>query len=294
MSTSYRRILIVANPIAGSGRARAQAEELARELRRFSGQVELFFTAARGDATQHTRARRGELDLAVAVGGDGTVREVLEGLGDGSVPLAVLPMGTANVMSLDLGLPRNAAGTARMIANAHTTQVDVARTSGGMLSFLVTGAGLDAQIVHALEELRNGPITKFTWFRAGVRALLRDDAPRLVVALDGRELRGEHCLVLFSNIVHYGGHRVLARDRVLDDGEWELYLFPARMKPLALLYGLRALAFGLPGGPVKRVRGKKLEVRSASPVPYHVDGDAAGTTPFTIEVEAVQRRLVIP
>lgn len=294
MSGSFRRILIVANPIAGSGRARAQAEELARELRRFSGQVELFFTSARGDATRHTRSRRGELDLAVAVGGDGTVREVLEGLGDGSVPLAVLPMGTANVMSLDLGLPRDAAGTARMIANAHTTAIDVARTDSGMLSFLVTGAGLDAQIVHALEELRRGPITKLTWFRAGVRALLRDDAPRLVVALDGRELRGEHCLVLFSNIVHYAGHRVLARDRVLDDGEWELYLFPARMKPLALLYGLRAVAFGLPGGPVKRVRGKKLEVRSATPVPYHVDGDAAGTTPFTIELERVQRRLVIP
>lgn len=294
MSGSYRRILIVANPIAGSGRARAQAEELARELRRFSGQVELFFTSARGDATRHTRLRHGELDLAVAVGGDGTVREVLEGLGDGSVPLAVLPMGTANVMSLDLGLPRNAAGTARMIANGRTTAIDVARTNGGMLSFLVSGAGLDAQVVHALEELRKGPITKLTWIRAGLRALLKSDAPRLQVALDGRELRGEHCQVLFSNIVHYGGHRVLARDRVLDDGEWELYLFPARMQPLALLYGLRAITLGLPGGPVKRVRGKKLEVRSAEPVPCHVDGDAAGATPFTIELERVQRRLVIP
>lgn len=294
MSATYRRILIVANPIAGSGRARANAEALANELRRSNGHVELAFTAARGDAIRFARERAAELDLAVAVGGDGTVREVLEGLGEAPVPLAILPQGTANVMGLDLGLAREPGGTARMIAGGRTTALDVARTSTGQLSFLVTGAGIDAQIVRALERVRRGPITKGTWVRAGFASFFGDDTPRLTVALDGRELRGEHCQILFSNVVHYGGARVLADDRELADGVWELYLFPARMKTLALLYGLQALVRGLPSGGVKRVSGRRLEVRSAEPVPFHVDGDFAGTTPFTIELERVQRRLVIP
>lgn len=292
MSRSEPPILIVANPIAGSGRARAAAEQLTLALRAAGRTVELCFTSARGDG-QATVARS-PAGLFVAVGGDGTVREIFEGLGERVAPVAVLPMGTANVMGLDLGLSRDPAESARMILAGRTTALDVARTSAGQLSFLVTGIGIDAQVVRALERLRRGPITKRTWARAAASAVFSDPTPRLEVALDGRALPGEYCQVLFANVVHYGGFRALARDRVLDDGLWEAYLFPSRSKLGSLFYGLRALTRGFPGGGVERVRARRLEVRSAAPVPVQVDGDLAGSTPLAIELERIQRRLVIP
>lgn len=293
-TSSFRRALIVANPIAGSGRARAAAETLKSELARLSIAPELFFTGARGDARAEVARRAQNYDVVIAVGGDGTVGEVLSGLAEVSTPVAILPFGTANVMSLDLELPRAPAECARMLAGGRTQAIDVARVDGERLSFLVTGAGHDAAVVRQLELLRRGPITKRTWFRAGTRALLRTPPPRLSVILDGRALPGEYCQVLFSNIVHYGGFRVLADDRRLDDGEWELYLFPATSLLGVLGYGARAIVRGFPSGRVHRLRGKRLEVRAATPTPFQVDGDLGGTTPFTIEVERVQRRLVIP
>lgn len=300
-TSPFRRALIVANPIAGSGRARPAAETLRAELARLSIAPELFFTGARGDARAEVARRAGNYDVVVAVGGDGTAGEVLSGLVDPSIPVAILPLGTANVMSLDLGLSREPANCARMLAAGRTQAIDVARVDrgdarvdGGRLSFLVTGAGHDASIVRQLEVLRRGPITKRTWVRAGANALLRAPPPHLSVTLDDRELPGEFCQVLFSNIVHYGGFRILAGDRRLDDGEWELYLFPATSILGVLGYGARALLRGFPSGRVQRLRGRKLEVRSATPAPFQVDGDLGGTTPFTIEVERVQRHLVVP
>lgn len=290
----FQRAAVVANPIAGRGRARARAEELVRELARVEIAAELHYTSGRGDARAWTREHAGAFDVVVAVGGDGTVSEVLDGVPEAEMPVAILAMGTANVMSIDLGLPRDPAGVARMVASGRTTTVDVARVNGTRLSFLVVGAGVDAQVVRELERLRKGPITKRTWARAALRVLLACPTPRLSVAIDGRAIEGEHCQVLFSNVVHYAGFRVLASDRVLDDGRWEVYLFPAGSRVRTVLYGVRALLGGFPSGRVRRERGTKLEVRSASPVPFQVDGDLAGETPFAIEVEPVRRRLVLP
>ncbi|MBK7875813.1 MAG: NAD(+)/NADH kinase [Planctomycetes bacterium] len=298
MSAPWRRALLVANPIAGSGRARAAATELERLLRAAGLEVELLFTGARGDGRRFVAEREGRFDVAVAIGGDGTVREVLDGLVDPSVPVVIFALGTANVMSLDLRLPREPAGIARAVLGGRSTAVDVARVNGGQLSFLVTGVGFDAQVVAGLERLRKGPITKGTWARAGLSAIALEPLPRLAVALDGRALPGEWAEVLFSNIVHYGGFDVLAHDRALNDGLWELYLFPARSKLGLLRHGARALVGRFPGGSVRRERGRKLEVRSvragAAEVPVQVDGDLAATTPVTIELERVQRRLVLP
>jgi diacylglycerol kinase (ATP) len=295
----YRRALVVANPIAGRGQARAAAEELARELLRGGLEHELHFTSARGDGRRCVRERHGAFDVVIAVGGDGTVREVLDGLVDPSVPVMAFALGTANVMSLDLGLPRDPAGVAHAVFGGRTTAIDVARVSGEHLSFLVTGVGFDAQVVAGLERLRKGPITKGTWARAAASAFFLEPVPRLSVTLDGRAIEGEFAQVLFSNVVHYGGYDVLARDRVLDDGLWELYLFPARTRLGLLSYAARAVFGRFPGGSVRRERGRKLEVRSlrappAAGVPVQVDGDLATTTPTTIELERLQRRLVLP
>ena len=77
----------------------------------------------------------------------GTVAEVLSGL-QREVPIAVLPMGTANVLSLDLALPRKPAGLLEIIRGGPTTRMEVASVNG-RLSFLVTGVGIDAQAEKA-------------------------------------------------------------------------------------------------------------------------------------------------
>jgi diacylglycerol kinase (ATP) len=293
----YSRALVVANPIAGRGQGRRAAEELARGLEARGLEVELFFTGARGDARERARCLASEVDLVVCAGGDGTLGEVLAGLaGDSprSVPVALLPVGTANVMSLDLGLPRTVAGAIEMIAGGRTTALDTARVNEERLSFLVTGIGFDAMAVADLESRRAGPIRRSAYVASGLRALARYEPPRLEVEVDGTKLPGSYAQVLASNVVHYAGLRVLSEDRRLDDGLYEIYLFPNGSRLALAGYALRALLLGLPGGSCVRTRGRVVRVSSDVPVPCHVDGDAYGRTPVAIAVHPVQSRLLVP
>lgn len=300
MRSSFSHITIVCNPIAGRGRARTTGEALATALRETGAACELHLTTGRGDGFEFVRTRLAQTasasartDCFVAIGGDGTVREVLAGVGDARVPVAIVPSGTANVMSLDLGLPRDAQGAARMIVAGRTHALDTA-TVNGELSFLVTGVGFDAEIVRAVEQRRRGPITKASWIGPSLRCWASYGAPSLRVELDGRAWSEPVHWVLASNIIHYGGFRMLARDRRIDDGQLDVYLVRAASRFALTTELLRALVSGWPGGHVRLARAARIRVRAESPVPYHVDGDARGSTPVEIDVQHRSHVLVVP
>lgn len=290
---AFRRALVVANPVAGRGKGEAAARELHERLRGTGIEAELHLTRHRGDAQEVTRLRRDEFDLVASVGGDGTLREVFEGLGDDSVPVALLPLGTANVLSIDLKLPRTPEGLVELVRGGRSTALDVA-TVNGRLSFLVTGVGFDAAAVHEVERRRKGPITKWSYVGA-VAAALRDWKPvPLEVELDGQRVEGPVQGLFASNIVHYGGVLRLSDTRVLDDGLFDIYLFRDGRLPGLAAVGLRGLLGQLPGGKCELRRARRVHVTSALPVPYHVDGDSGGFTPVELEVSPTRRRILIP
>lgn len=294
LAEPYRRALVVANPIAGRGLGETVAREVAAGLSRQGIATELYLTRARGDARARLRSLRERVDLVVSVGGDGSLREVLDGLMDPSIPVALLPLGTANVLALDLGLERNVDRALEIVAGRRLQRLDVARVNGH-LSFLVTGVGFDGLVVREVERARTGPITKWAYSRAILRALRGYRAPRLAVELDGEAVEGRFGLVLISNIVHYGGSLRLSRTRRLDDGRFEVYLFRgADLRHLAAL-AVRGFVSELPGGACELRTCARAKVASEDgPIPYQVDGDFRGETPVEFEVLRRQHRILIP
>ena len=291
--TAFQRALVVANPIAGRGRGARVASAVVDGLRRAGIACELALTSARGDATQFTRARAQGVDLLVSVGGDGTLREVFAGLDGELPPVAVVPLGTANVLSVDLKLPRNVDRALAAIRRGQTRCLDVG-TVNGELTFLVTGVGLDALAVREVERARRGPITKLAYVGAMLRALRGYRVPRLTVELDGVRHPGEVGAIWISNVIHYGGHFRLAPDCARDDALFEIYLF-RDARPLAMASAaLRAFLHHLPGGGCEMRRARKVRVTSPEPVAYHVDGDYRGETPLEFEVSPTRRQIVVP
>ncbi len=289
---AFQRALIVVNPIAGKGHARKAANALQQGLEEVGLSVEVYETGARGDAALRVAGLDPGVDLVVSVGGDGTLAEVLETL-DPSVPVAVLPLGTANVLGLELRLPREAAGLVRAIAAGKTTGLDTARVNG-RISFLVTGVGLDGAIVEDVEARRTGPINKFFYVRSVLRTFMHYRPSILTVRVDDEALAGTWAWVLVTNVRGYGGVVRLATDGKLDDGLFEVVLFP-RAGPLSLLgYALRALMGRLPGGSCKMVRASRVQIEADRPTPVQIDGDFAGQTPIEFETRPQCHRLLIP
>lgn len=290
---AFQSALVVVNPISGRGRGARAGGELAEGLRRLGIASRLHLTQGRQDAWSAVRTMGPDVDLVVAVGGDGTVREVLAGLVDPQIAVGILPMGTANVMAQELDLPRDVHAALEILARGRLSALDVADVNG-QLSFLVTGVGLDGMAVRDVERRRHGPITKWSYVEAVARTLLEYEPPELRVELDGRQLDGTYGLVLVSNTVNYGGILSLDPASRIDDGFVEAYLFP-RGTRLALLRGaLTGFLSHLPGGACECFRVKRVRVEARGPVPYQTDGDFRGHVPVEIRVAPTQYRLVVP
>jgi diacylglycerol kinase family enzyme len=115
-------VRIIVNPVSGGGKGRAMADALRLALERRRQEVELLVTAQPGDA--RVFAARPGAERTVAVGGDGTVNEVANGLAESDASLAILPMGVGNVVARQLGFPRDPEALADLVVHGATRYID--------------------------------------------------------------------------------------------------------------------------------------------------------------------------
>ena len=297
--SAWKSALILANPIAGKGRAKRLTEEIAAGLTELGLETEVRFSAAPGDISRLAEGRAPQHDLCVSVGGDGTLAEALAGLRETpSFPVAPFPTGTANVLSKDLGLARTPRELVKAIQGGHTMSLDVARVIGSdeieRTSFLVLGIGIDGMVIHDLQAHRSGPITKMSYLPSIVRSLTGYRRPRLKVEIDGVEVPGEFGFILVSNCVHYGGFFTLDPTRDAGDGLWEVVML--KRGDISSLLGVvaRGLLGGAEGGACSIIRGSRVKVSSDEPVAFQLDGDAGAHTPVSLQVSSRPHRIVIP
>ena len=290
---AFERALVVANPIAGRGRAEGAARALCAELEARGIAPELFLTHGRGDAREHVRAQGRRFDVVVSVGGDGTLGEVLAGVGEQKLPVAQLPFGTANVLAKDARLPRTPRTTAALIASGRTTPLDTALVNG-RLSFLCVGIGFDGACVAEVERRRRGPISKLDYVRAGLSVVRNHRPARVRLSIDGRAIEREFGFVLISNVREYGAVFRLARDSRRDDGQVEVYGLERASRLDLLRFGARAMFASQPGGDVFFAQGKTVRVEAEPDDAWQLDGDFGGHGSFTYDLSGPVQRLMAP
>ncbi len=294
-----RRIKIIANPISGRGRAGRLARNVADELRRRGCEVDLAETKKAGDA----RVLAGDVagyDAICAVGGDGTINEVANGLPAQPPPLGVIPAGTANVLSVELGIRRTPAEMARIIAEGseRTWDLGVERVSGRKF-LLFASAGYDATVVHLFHRRRTGPIQMWQYVWWGLRSIIDYVVPRLTVELDGREVTRDAAWVQISNVSAYGGPLVFTPHARVDDGVFEVMVQHARhhrdvlrMFWAALIQYYLGIEYRMHD--VTFHRAKRVRVTSDANVPVQVDGDPSGYLPIDCEIVPGGQKVLAP
>ena len=174
-------VAIQRNPRSGTGRRRRELVDLCRTLRRHDITPRLFVRRDQLDERLSGATSRSHLVAVVAAGGDGTVVDVVNRHPD--LPLAVLPMGTENLLARFLGLPSSGRELAELIAEGCTRKIDIGRANGQLFT-LVASAGFDAFIAHELDRNRSGHITHLSYAQPIWRALRTYRYPRMHVYLD--------------------------------------------------------------------------------------------------------------
>ena len=312
-SAGRRRLLVIHNPVAGR-RRRKRFQATLDLLERDGAALSLRATEAPGDAIRLARRiEPGEADLVVAAGGDGTINEVINGLVAGglamggrpaSLPLAIVPLGTSNVLAAEIGLDASPEAVARAIRDGVTARVSLGRIRGakvpdGRAFILMAGAGVDA---HAVADVDPGLKRRFAqgaYVLAGLRAVLRSRGLRYEVEVDG--VRHQAASVIVAKAAHYGGPFIVAREARLDAPRFQVCLFARGGLWAVGLYGV-ALALGrldrAPGFtsvPGETVRIASADSKAGQPVePVQCDGDDMARLPVEIAVVPDALSLVVP
>lgn len=233
-----------------------------------------------GGVERLAREAEPEFDIVVAAGGDGTINAAANGLAGGPRPLGILPLGTANVLARELGLPRGPDALAELIAAAPARPVWPGRI-GDRLFLAMASCGFDAETVAAVRPALKRRLGRFAFAWAMLGCLSRYRPCEVVVRADGAEYRAS--TMIASRARFYAGPFPVAPRASLDDPVLDLVLFQRAGRPAVLRY-LAALGVGnLPRRPdILSVRCRSAEVSAAAPLPVQADGEIVGTLPVAI------------
>ena len=204
---SAPRLVLIANPTSGGGRARAIAERARDVMIREGADVDLVVLAdLRSMSASIARAVESVPAGVIACGGDGTVHLVLQGAAPSATPMAIIPAGTGNDIARALGIAlkdheRVARGIARSAVDGRTREVDITRIEQGgreVWSLGVTSTGLDSAVNERANRTRrfNGTTRYVLALLAEMRAFRTYD---YAVSVDGERMDGPATLIAIGN-----------------------------------------------------------------------------------------------
>lgn len=292
---------VILNPAAGRGAAGQRRGELEAALRAAGVAYDLVATHARGGAAElASQAIERGYEAVVAVGGDGTINEVANGIlaapRGGEAALGIIPLGTGSdfVKMLDGFAGADLGAAARRLAAGLTRPVDVGQITveaGGreLRRYFVNGlgAGIDAQV--AVE------VPKVTWATglaayiiASMRALASYKPSPMTVRYDGKELRRRLYFATVANGRWQGGGFLLTPAASLDDGALDLCIVPSlRLDQVIRYYPKLIDGSHVELKIVTMAQARQIEISSPTPFPVATDGEVVATDATRVVVEAL-------
>jgi diacylglycerol kinase (ATP) len=295
------RTCVIFNPTARGEKAR----RFRRHLDALGSECTLKLTTAVGDARRLAAEAVSEgYEVVAAAGGDGTVNEVLNGLGDAPdgferACLGVLPLGTVNVFARELALPTRMELAWKTLCRAREARIDLPcveyQGAGGVerrYFAQLAGAGLDARAIELVKWELKKKLGPLAYVLAGLHAL-RGPLAQVTVSGGGHSATGG--LALLGNGRLYGGPYQLFPKADLTDGLLEVCVFP-RVNWLTLLRcGPPLLLRGrVPAAVTQCFQAESLELTSPLPAPLEVDGELIGHLPARCSIQRSKLRVIVP
>jgi YegS/Rv2252/BmrU family lipid kinase len=302
--------VLLYNPL--SGRSSIQQVQAARDALRAGGVgAEAVATRAPGSAGEQAReAVASGCDTIFACGGDGTVHEVLQGLIGSSAALGVIPLGTANALAADLGLPRNAALAAERALSFHATPISVGAVeyqskegSASRYFIVAAGAGPDAHLMYKLNPQLKRRFGMSAYYTHATWVWATHTYPRFRIDFfdinAGRQRTESVTQLLAIRIGVFGGLLYqLAPGASLARDDFRLVLFKTASRVRYLAYVLRCMARGfwkIPG--VELVNAREVTCSAAEtrrPIYVEADGELLGSVPARMWLHPAAVNLLMP
>jgi diacylglycerol kinase (ATP) len=306
MTSPFGRLVIIANPSSGRGRSEAKLREIESMLRDWGLDYRIVRTAGPGHAAEAAaEALRGGDRFLVAVGGDGTVHEVVNGMLAGDRPIAadavlgVLATGSGCDFVKSFGIPGDAVRAARRLTGDGVRAIDVGKITfadGGATKVKyfanIAEAGLGGSVVARASRLP-GVFATTRYFFGFWLTLPRFRPATVRLDADGQAFEWVAQNVVVANCRFYGGGMQISPNSRPDDGRLDVLVMTGPKSDAYTTLPKVYRGTHLPHRNIAEMRVSCVTVEADAPYPIEADGEMLGTTPATFEVIPAALRLKV-
>lgn len=236
-------------------------------------------------------------DMFVAVGGDGTVSGVVEGLDGSPAPVAVIPAGTGNLLARGLNLPLDLVEAAGLITGDHATRSLDAMRIGGRVFILNVGVGISSATVRDTSRADKRRFGRAAYVGTGLREMVGFRPCRFTVTVDGRVTQLRSTEVTVANCDFIGDIPWPWAPEILpDDGKLDVCLVLVPTAGESIRSGLRVMRHRRKPLPnVRWLRARRsVRIEANRTLPVQADGDLIGETPVEMTVIPGAVRVIVP
>ncbi|MEK3790589.1 diacylglycerol kinase family protein [Paenibacillus sp. FSL R7-0204] len=292
-----QQAMVIMNPSSGKAEARDYIRAAEEVLQGAGYQVTVQETAGEGDATAFCLQACAECyDLVVAIGGDGTLHETMNGLTDQQhrPTLGIVPMGTVNDFARALQIPLVPEEAIQSLASPRTRRVDMGRMNDRLFVNVVAAGSLAGSLSSVSSEDKSR-LGFLAYLKEGIKELASNTAHTLTITHDGEIWEGSSPLFIAALTNSVGGFEKLAPAAAVDDGLLHCFI----VKDLHLLNSVTVSISLLLGNlrnhkDVIYFTAKEVSVRSTEPVQTNVDGEQGPPLPIRLSTIPRHIQVVVP
>jgi diacylglycerol kinase (ATP) len=288
-----KKVLFIINKYSGMGYQSAIEDRMSATCKKNNSTCSIEYTQRRGHAiTLASEASRAGVDYVVAVGGDGTINEVARGLLNSQTPMGILPRGSGNGLARHLGIPLSLTDAIDHLFDHKVIRMDTL-TINDKLSLNVSGIGFDGHVANLFANRRIRGLIGYV--RLSVREYLRFPEFEAEVSVDNVVSSRKAFIIAIANSSQYGNNVKIAPSASVKDGL--LHLSIMKKVPLYRFDFIFSFLRGaIEDSDLSEIAvGKEVRIKTAQPVPYHIDGEPCGLNDlFTILLKPGSLSVLVP
>lgn len=289
------KVLAIVNPVAGRGRARKIWTFLERKLARSGVEYSVEWTERPGHAIALAgEASAGGFSRVLAVGGDGTLREIVQGTLGSGVEVGLIPAGSGNDFCRTLMIPADPVRALEIALGNSVIQLDVGELNGK--AYLnVAGCGIDAEIASLAATKLRFLGGRLSYLASALVQLATHRPRRYDIIVDGRVISTHAYLIAAANGRYYGGGMMIAPDADPSDGMLDICIVRDMTKAefaanLPRVYSGRHVDHPL----VEILRGRRIVLQTDHPVRCQADGEIIASSPAKFEISSHRVTVACP
>ncbi|MBI3966569.1 MAG: diacylglycerol kinase family lipid kinase [Chloroflexi bacterium] len=290
-----KRVHVIVNPAAGQDRPILGI--LNRAFQSTDVDWDVFVTKRAGDGRRLAQeALRAGVDAVAVYGGDGTVMEVASALIGSAVPLAVFPGGTANVLSVELGIPNDLTQACALVcSDARTTRaIDVGRI-GDRYFLIRVGLGVEADMVQGADRSLKDRMGNLAYAFSALQALRDPTISRYRLTIDGERFETEGITCVIANMGSIGqGTLKLASQIDVGDGLLDVVVITKADLPSLLSVAASVVTGTAAPEPLLHWQGREITVGAEPRQAVQIDGEVVDLSEVRAEVVPEAVHVIVP